>query len=283
MAGAKLIECIPNFSEGRSDEVIQKIARSIAACKGVKLLDHCSDQDHNRSVFTFTGEPVAVAGAALEAAAVAIANIDLNAHRGVHPRIGAIDVVPFVPLSGIGMEDCAALARDFGAALWEIHRVPVFLYEYAAVTLRKPLEQVRRDARGGAEPDIGVGRHPTAGAAAVGARNFLIAWNIWLGTTDLQFANDLARSIRASSGGLPGVKALGLALPSAGCVQVSINSTDFRATPLHVVFAAVATMAAAAGVQVRGSELIGMIPAAALELSAGYDLRWMNLTPARIL
>jgi glutamate formiminotransferase len=279
-----IIECVPNFSEGRDERITASLAASIVGTPGVRLLDRSADADHNRSVFTLTGAPDAVVDAALAAAEVAVELIDLNRHTGVHPRIGAVDVVPFVPLFGAGMQECAGLARIFGEKLWDRLRVPVFLYERAAVRPEyRNLEQVRRLARGGAPPDIGAGRHPTAGACAVGARDFLIAWNIWLDTSDLGLAKRIAQAVRFSSGGLPGVKALGLPLETMGIVQVSINTTDFRATPLHVVFEAVRAMAERAGVRVRGSELIGMIPKAVLDLSATYDLHWLNLSPARVL
>ena len=275
-----LIECVPNFSEGRDPRVIESLAGSIQRTPGVRLLDHSADVDHNRSVFTFAGTPEGVAAAALAAAGVAVERIDLHRHSGVHPRIGAVDVVPFVPLSGASIAECAELSRNFGEMLWDRLRVPVFLYEEAAAHAdRRGLEQVRRAASAGAPPDIGEGRHPTAGACAVGAREFLIAWNIWLETNDLALAKRIARAVRFSSGGFPGVKALGLPLGSTGTVQVSINSTDFRATPLDVVFKRVESLARQSGVEVRGSELIGMIPRAAI----CHDLRWLNLTPGRVL
>jgi glutamate formiminotransferase len=281
---APLVECVPNFSEGRDDSILAHLADSIQRTPGVRLLDHSADADHNRSVFTFAGPPDAVLTAALAAAGTAVDLIDLNRHTGVHPRIGVVDVVPFVPLSGVAMQDCVDLARTFGSRLWDRLRVPVFLYEQAAIRPQhRDLEQVRRLARDEVRPDIGQGRHPTAGACVVGARDFLIAWNIWLDTSDLAIARQIARAVRFSSGGFPGVKALGLPLASLGIVQVSINTTDFRATPLHIVFDAVSAMAAQAGIAVRGSELIGMLPLPALHLSAGHDLRWLNLSPSRIL
>jgi glutamate formiminotransferase len=280
MAAERLIECVPNFSEGRDPLVIEGLAASIRQISEVRLRDHSADRDHHRSVFTFTGPPDSVVAAAMAASGVAVERIDLNRHAGVHPRIGAIDVVPFVPLSDVAMTDCVELSREFAERLWEGLRVPVFLYEHACVHAeRRGLEEVRRFALAGGTPDIGEGRHPTAGACAVGARGFLIAWNIWLETDDLALAKGIARAIRFSSGGFPGVKALGLPLDSMGIVQVSINSTDFQATPLDVVFRRVEWLAGEAGVRVRGSELIGMIPRAAL----ASDLRWLNLTPARVL
>ncbi len=299
MAGSRLIapdtselqiECVPNFSEGRDPMVIASLATAIRETPGVRLLDHSADSDHHRSVFTFTGVADAVVDAALAAAAVAVERIDLRRHTGVHPRIGAMDVVPFVPLSGVhsGSSHPADFAvaiecaRNFAEKLWESLGVPAFLYERAAVrTECRNLEQVRRLARAGASPDIGEGRHPSAGACAAGARDFLVAWNIWLETTDLVLAKRIARAVRHSSGGYPGVKALALPLPSLGIVQVSINTTNFRATALHVVFEAVTEMAHEAGVHVRGSELIGMVPRPALDSS--HDLRWLNLSPSRVL
>ncbi len=281
MANPTVIECVPNFSEGRDPLVLTALAESIRQTPGVKLLDRSADPDHHRSVFTFIGCPDAVIEGALASARAAVERIDLRLHTGVHPRIGAIDVVPFVPVAGATMQDCVRLARQYAEQLWQTLRIPAFLYEQAAVVLeRRPLQQVRRLAMAGAQPDVGEGRHLTAGACAVGARDFLIAWNIWLETADLAVARQIARAIRYSSGGFPGVKALGLPLASQGLVQVSINSTDVRATPLHVVFERVVALARQAGVKVRGSELIGLIPRPAV---SDHDLGWMNLSPQRVL
>jgi glutamate formiminotransferase len=275
-----MIESVPNFSEGRNPATIDAICAAVSAVPGVRLLDRTSDPDHHRSVVTFAGESDSVAAAALAAVAVAIDTIDLTRHSGVHPRIGAVDVLPFIPLRGATLAGCARLAWDVGEEIWARFRVPVYLYEAAARTAeRKALENLRRAGFAGA-PDIGEGRHPSAGAIVVGARPFLIAWNIWLQTTDLEIVRRLARRIRFSSGGFPGVKALGLALASRGIVQVSINTTDFEATPLHRVFQLVEKEA---GVPVIGSELIGLIPEQALALSTGHDLRWLNLTHESIL
>jgi glutamate formiminotransferase len=276
-----LIECVPNFSEGRDRAVIARICDAISAVPGVAILDRTSDQDHHRSVITFAGSPDKVERAALQAAAAAVLEIDLSRHAGVHPRIGAIDVLPFVPISGVTLGECAALAVRVAESLWERLRLPAFLYE--AANAGKGLEAVRREAFAGGPPDIGEGRHPTAGAVAVGARKFLIAWNILLNTGDLDVAKRIAKAIRFSSGGLPGVKALGLPLESLGQVQVSINSTDFEETPLHLVFDRVLEEARKAGVEVLGSELIGLLPARALELSAGHDLRWFHFEPRLVL
>ncbi len=279
-----IVESVPNFSEGRDPVIIAEIAQAASGVEGAWLLDTTSDPDHNRAVLTVAGAPASVVAAVLAAVSAAVRRIDLTRHAGVHPRIGAADVVPFVPVRDVSLEDCAALARAAAGRIWRELRVPVFLYEAAALNHdRLRLENVRRLALAGAAPDIGEARHPTAGAAVVGAREFLIAWNINLRTTDLGFARRAARAIRESGGGLPAVKALGLPLESRGETQVSINLTDFRRTPLHVVFGAVSALCRGANVEVAGSELIGMIPQAALDISSGHDLRWLNLRPELVL
>jgi glutamate formiminotransferase len=274
------IECVPNFSEGRNPAVVAALEQAVRQIPGAILLDSTSDIDHHRTVLTLAGEAKAVSDAAVAAVGVAVSSIDLTKHEGVHPRLGAADVIPFVPMEGAGLEDCAAIARETGERIWNQFRVPVYLYEAAA---QRPecarLENVRKQAVLGLPPDIGDIRHSSAGYCVVGARWFLIAWNIILETNDLEAARKIARRIRESSGGLPAVKALGFALPSRGKVQVSINLTDFRKTPLHQVFDAVAQN----GIPIEGSELIGMIPKAALQASAGHDLRWLNLRPELVL
>ena len=280
-----IVECVPNFSEGRDRRVVESIANAIASTPAVAVLNVSADADHHRSVITFAGPPDAVAQAAVAGAREAVRRIDLNRHSGVHPRIGAVDVIPFVPVEGVTLGECAGLAEAVGQEMWDRFRVPVYLYEAAA---RQPervrLEQVRKLQFEGlrqsirepaVRPDIGdAALHPTAGATAVGARKFLIAFNVNLDTFDLDAAKTIARKIRASSGGLPHVKALGLPLASRNQVQVSMNLTDYEVTPLHVVFTAIAREAAALGIAVAGSELIGLIPRRALEASAGHDLRW---------
>ncbi len=252
---------------------------SLAAAVGEILLDCSSDPDHNRTVLTFAGDPREVMDAAMAAARVAVEKIDIGSHTGVHPRLGALDVLPFVPVEGASLQDCAEMANAVGTRLWDELGVPVYLYEAAG---SRRLEEIRRHA-GELAPDIGQGRHPTAGAAVVGARKFLIAWNIHLKTTDIAAARAIAREVRESGGGFPAVKALGLALESKQQVQVSINSVDFEVTPLHAVFDAVAESGRRLGVEIAGSELIGMIPAAALRASEGHDLRWLNLTQDLVL
>ncbi len=265
MSGDAVVECVPNVSEGRDLRILDVLSSSLT---GVKLLDRSHDPDHHRAVLTFAGAPEAVLQAALRLAEAAIANIHLSSHEGVHPRIGALDVLPFVPVSGVSLEECAALARRAAHLLWDRYSLPSFFYEAAGT---QPLEEVRRLARSGAEPGVGAGRHPTAGAVAIGARKFLIAWNIWLESDNVELAKRIAQAIRASGGGFLGVKALGLPLPSRRLVQVSINTVDFEATPLAQVFRAVETLAAEAAVRLRGCELIGLIP----ERAIAPDLPWL--------
>jgi len=279
-----IAECVPNFSEGRDRAVIAALEQSVRGVQGVRLLNSTSDADHNRSVLTFAGDPASVAEAAFASVATAVAKIDLARHEGVHPRVGAADVVPFVPIEGVTLEDCAALAHTTGERIWNELRVPVFFYEAAA---KRPecarLENIRRRANADLPPDTGQGRHPTAGYCVVGARNFLIAWNIILQSNDLTAAKSIANEIREANGGLPAVKALGLELASQRKVQVSMNLVDFRRTPLHVVFDAVRHASEKRGMQIEGSELIGLIPQAALDASKGHDLRWINMRSDRIL
>lgn len=291
----KLVECVPNFSEGRDPVKVRAIAGAIASVAGVLLLDTQSDPDHNRSVFTLAGPPEAVVEAAVRSAGAAVELIDLNHHEGVHPRIGALDVVPFVPLRGVTLEDCAQCAARAGEQIWQRYRVPVYLYEAAA---RRPdrvnLAAVRRGQFEGLReevtlnpdraPDIGGPRlHPTAGATAVGARKIMIACNVQLGTPDVAIARKIASKIRFSSGGLPHVKAMGVLLASRNLAQVSMNLTDFEQTPPHEVFEAVEREAAHYGVPVAGAEIIGLIPQKALDMAAGHDLQLENFHSGMIL
>ena len=279
-----IVECVPNFSEGRDWVIVASIARAVSSVPGILLLDTTSDQDHNRSVLTFAGAPQAVADAAVAAVRVAVEKIDLTRHVGVHPRLGAADVVPFVPVADVTLEQCAGLAREVASRIWHELQVPVYLYESAALRLEcQRLESVRKLAPAGLAPDIGEGRHATAGASVVGARKFLVAWNVNLRTSDLTAAREIARAIRESSGGLPAVKAIGLPLKSRDQVQVSINLVDFERTPLYVVFNSVKRSCEERKIEIAGSELIGMIPAAALESSRDHDLHWENLHPELIL
>ena len=282
----RLVECVPNFSEGRRPEVLAEIVRAIESVAGALLLDHQMDPDHNRAVVTFAGPPEAVAEAALRAVGCAAALIDLALHSGVHPRIGAADVVPFVPLEGMTLEDCVPLAHQVGAEIWRRFQVPVYFYEAAARSPeRAALEKIRREAGSNLLPDLGgPGLHPTAGAAVVGARRFLVAYNVLLATSDVETARRIARRVRASSGGLPFVKAMGVLLSRPQpCAQVSMNLTNFEATPVHVAYQAVAREAAAEGVSIEGSELIGLLPQRAFDLSPDFFRSVANFHPGLIL
>jgi glutamate formiminotransferase len=290
-----LVECVPNFSEGRSPEIVDAITSAIGSVQGSVVLHRTSDPDHNRSVITYAGLGSSVLESALRAARVAAASIDLNGQRGVHPRLGALDVLPFVPLSDTPIEYCVELAHEAGRRIWEALGIPVYFYESAA---QKPervrLEQVRRGEFEGIgeavrsdrsrRPDMGGPHlHPTAGAVIVGARKFLIAYNINLRTEDVSVAKAIAKSIRTSSGGFPAVKALGLGLPSRGLVQVSMNLTDFEQTPLHVVFLEVARLAAQHQVEVEESELIGLMPRKAIEMAAATFLKLHDFHSDRVI
>jgi len=291
----KFIECVPNFSEGRRRDVIDSIADAIRSTPGVTLLDVESNPDHNRSVISFVGEPGPVRQAALAASAKAIELIDLNKHEGEHPRMGAVDVVPFVPLSGATMDDCVTLAKDFGREFAERFHVPVFLYEEAASTPeRRNLADVRagefeglRDKIGRdptKKPDFGPEKiHPTAGATAVGAREILIAYNVNLGTNDLAIAKKIAHQIRAKDGGLAYVKALGFELKERGIVQVSMNMTDYHKSQLFKAEELVELFAERYGVPVVGSEIVGLVPMDALADSAEFYLKLENFSREQVL
>jgi glutamate formiminotransferase len=279
---------VPNFSEGRDTAVVARIAQAIAQVPGAAVLGQTADCDHNRSVITFAGAPAAVAEAAFRGIECAVALIDMNRHHGVHPRVGAADVVPLVPVAGVTMEDCVRLAEQLGERVWRELRVPVYLYEAAArrperVNLanvrRGRFEKLREEIGILPErlPDIGEARlHPTAGACVIGARKFLIAFNINLATGDAEIARRIARKIRFSSGGLPCVKALGFFLESRGLAQVSVNLTDYEVTPLCTVIEAVNAGAGSGGVGIAGMELIGLIPRKALETAGGCNVQFEN-------
>jgi glutamate formiminotransferase/formiminotetrahydrofolate cyclodeaminase len=291
----RIVECVPNFSEGRRGEVVAQLVAAVAGVPGVFVLDTHSDPDHNRTVITYAGTPAATVEAAVRAAAAAAALIDLRAHAGVHPRVGALDVLPFVPVRGVTLADCVRLAHEAGARIAAEVGVPVYFYEAAALRPeRVNLEDVRR---GGFEqlraeierlperaPDVGAARlHERAGACVVGARPFLIAYNVHLRTEDVGIARRVARAVRGRDGGLRYVKALGFALPARGLTQVSMNLVRFEQTTLHHAFAAVAREAARWGVSVAGSELVGLVPQAALDRAAEYFLQLENFTPALVL
>jgi glutamate formiminotransferase len=272
---SRLIECVPNFSEGRDMATVDAIAARVSGSPGVHLLDRTSDRDHNRSVLTFAGEPDAVGDAMEAAVAEALTRIDMRAHEGQHPRVGAVDVIPFVPLGETTMDECVALARSFGERVAMRFDLPVFLYAGAARTpAREVLADIRRPQFEGLRdliatpdytPDYGPARlHPTGGAVVVGARPFLIAYNINLESQDIDLAKEIAKRVRERSGGLPRVQALGLFLDDLNCAQVSMNLLDFSVTPIWRVWEAVGAAAAEHGVQLRESELIGLAPIRAL-------------------
>jgi glutamate formiminotransferase / 5-formyltetrahydrofolate cyclo-ligase len=289
-----LLECVPNISEGRSLVAISAITKAVAATSGVRLLDVHSDATHHRSVLTLTGTAAALRNAVLALFDATLATVDLSEHRGAHPRIGAVDVVPFVPLAAATMDDAIAAARDTAAAVAARFGVPVFLYERAATRPeRRALQDIRRGQFEGLTeklrqpewlPDYGPSvPHPRLGATAIGARDFLVAYNINLATERLDVARRIARVVRESSGGLPCVKAMGLALPDRGAVQVSMNLTNIERTSLAAVFEAVSLEAARDGVAVLESEVVGLVPARALVEAAARHLRLPHFGADRVL
>jgi len=289
-----IIESVPNFSEGRRPEVAGVLAETARAC-GVQVLDFSGDRDHNRSVLTFAGAPGPVGEAAFALARKALELIDLTRHQGSHPRMGALDVLPFVPLEGATMPDVVALARSIGARIGADLGLPVFLYEAAATRperrnladLRKPQFEGLRELIGkdpARVPDFGPNRiHPTGGCVAVGARMPLIAFNIDLETEDVAVAKTIARRIRERDGGLPGIKALGIPLAGRKCAQVSMNVCDYTKTGLLDVFRVVEREAAALGTKVRAGELIGLVPRAAFPEDGARLLRLIEFSPDSIL
>ena len=290
----RLIECVPNFSEGRDPAKVDAIVAAMSGVPGVYVLDREMDTDHNRCVVTLAGEPDAVAEAALLGAGKAMELIDLTKHAGAHPRVGATDVLPFIPIDGVTIEDCVALARRVGEEIWKRYRIPVFFYESAAMRPdRVNLENVRRGQFEGLreemkknhdrQPDIGEPKvHPTAGVTAVGARKFLIAYNVNLNTPDVAIANKIARAIRFSSGGLRYVKSMGVELKARNLAQVSINLTDFEQTPMHRVYEMVKREAERYGVMPVGSEIVGLVPKKAIEMAADFFLQLENFSPEQV-
>ena len=291
----RLVECVPNFSEGRDSAKIDAIVAAMREVPGVFLLGRESDVDHNRSVITLAGQPEAVAEAALRGVGKAAELIDLTRHRGAHPRLGATDVVPFVPIEGLTIEECILLAKKVGHEIWSRYHIPVYLYEAAAQrpertnleNIRKgQFEGVRDEVLGNPDrsPDIGDPRlHPTAGATVVGARKFLVAYNVNLNTPDIEIAKRIAKNIRFSNGGLRYVKAMGVELKARHLAQVSINLTDFEQTPVHRVFEMVKREAERYGVSIAGSEIVGLVPKRAMELTADFFLQLENFSPAQVL
>lgn len=279
----KIVQCVPNFSEGRDLEKIEKIVNPFRGKDGVKLLDYKRDEDHNRVVVTVIGEPEAVKNAILDAMGIAIEVIDMTKHEGQHPRMGAIDVVPFIPIKNVSMTEAVELAKDVAKEAAEKYNLPIFLYENAATTPeRKNLAKIRKGEFEGMpekmkqpewKPDFGPDEiHPTAGVTAVGARMPLVAFNVNLDTSNLEIASKIAKAVRHLSGGLRYCKAIGIELEDRGIVQVSMNMTDYTKTPLYRVFELIKIEAKRYGVNVVGSEVIGLVPMEALINTAEYYL-----------
>jgi glutamate formiminotransferase len=293
--GGELVECVPNFSEGRRRNVVEEIRAAIASVDGVRVLDVELDADHNRSVVTIVGPGEAVKEAAFLGAEKAVKLIDLRTHVGAHPRLGAVDVIPFIPIRGVTPERCVGLARSLANDIWTKLQVPVYYYEDAAVRAdRRNLEVIRKGqfeglreavlVDGSRAPDVGDPRlHESAGAVVIGARMPLIAYNVNLDSADLGLAKTIAKTIRESSGGIPKLKAMGVDLKARGIVQVSMNLTDYRVTPPSRAFDAVHDEALKAGVKVVGSEIVGLVPEASLPPDAIERLRLENFTAHQIL
>lgn len=291
----QLIECVPNFSEGRRQDVIDEIVNCFKGKRGVYLLDHRADEDHNRLVISLVGAPAPIQEALLEAAKVALKHIDMNAHQGGHPRIGAVDVVPFTPIKGITMEECIELAHSFGERYYKETGIPVYFYEDAALRPeRKRLEVIRKgqyevlkdEAKTNPDrrPDIGEAcLHPTAGATVIGARKFLVAFNVNLDTPDVNIAKKIAAAVRASSGGFCHVKGIGLALEERGITQVSMNLVDYEKNSLYRVLETIRMEAKRWGVGVVETEVYGMIPVNAILESAVYYLQIAGFDPEQVL
>ncbi len=290
----KLVECVPNYSEGRRKDVVEEIVKAIESVSGVKVIDWSMDADHNRSVVTCIAPPDKAVEAMLKGAEVAIKHIDLRSHRGEHPRIGAVDVVPFVPLMDISMKECAALAYEFGQKLWDSLKVPVYFYAEAAKAPHKyRLPDIRKGEFEGLSekmkdpqwyPDVGEPQpHPTAGATVTGARQFLIAYNVYLNTPDVKIAKKVAKAVRESSGGLKNVQAKGVFIEERGLAQVTMNILNFKKTPIPKVFELVKREAQRYGVLPVESEIIGLVPLDALVDVFKYYLQAHNFKRSQVL
>jgi glutamate formiminotransferase len=291
----RVVECVPNFSEGRDPRVVERLCEAVESVGGALVLGTHVDADHNRSVVTFVAPPERAVEAAVRVVARAAELIDLSRHSGQHPRMGACDVLPFVPVRGVGVDECVLLAHEAGRRIWGELGIPVYFYESAALRPeRRNLADVRRGGfellreqiatTPGRAPDVGEARvHPTAGACIVGVRPLLIAYNVTLNTGDLAVAKRIARAVRERDGGLLHLKALGFELASRGVVQVSMNLTSYERTNLHHAFEAVRREAEAAGVEVLASELVGLVPQAALYAAAAHFLKLENYTPDVVL
>lgn len=289
-----LIECVPNISEGRRLDVVAEIIAAVKAVPGVRWLDQSSDPDHNRSVLTFLGDPEALKAAILVLYEQAAKHIDLRTHQGGHPRMGAVDVVPLVPIAGATMKDCVALAQEIAELVATRFGVPVVLYEEAATAPhRKNLAEVRKGEFEGLEaklaraewaPDFGPARpHEALGASAIGAREALIAYNVYLDTKDLKVGQEIAKAVRGSSGGLGSVKAMGLFIDERAQVQVSMNLVNFRKNPIYRVQELIKIEAARFGVRVTSAEIVGLVPQDALLETAAYYLQIEGYSPAMVL
>lgn len=290
----KLVECVPNFSEGRDKAKMDRIIDCFRGVDGVKLLDYSNDVNHNRMVVTAVGSPEAIKSAVVNAIGAAVREIDLNQHRGEHPRMGTADVVPFIPIRNMTMDEAVQLAKEVAAEVASAYDLPIYLYEKAAsAPHRENLADVRKGQFEGLElkmqdplwkPDFGPSTpHPTAGATIIGARNFLIAWNVLLNTDNVEIAKAIAKKMRFSNGGFPFVKALGIYLADRGLAQVSMNLTDFRQTSMHRVFDCIREEAASRGVSIASSEVIGMLPLEAVVDTAVHYLQIEDFSTHRIL
>jgi len=290
----KILECVPNFSEGRDEKKVEEIVAEVRKISGVKLLDYFSDADHNRTVVTFIGDPEGVKQAALRSSLRALEGIDMRTHTGGHPRLGAVDVVPFVPIRGMGMKEAAGIAHQFGREFGEIGEVPVYFYGEAATDpRRKKLADIRKGEYEGLreklsipgwEPDAGARTfNPKSGATVVGARFPLIAFNVNLRTQNLDFAKRVARKIRESSGGIPSVQALGVELKERRMVQVSMNLTDYRRTSIPKVVEFIRAEIAGTGVEIAETELVGVLPLEALEDVVREYLKMPEFTPEQVI
>jgi len=291
----QLIECVPNFSEGRRKNVIDEIVACFKDKRGVYLLDSRADSDHNRLVVSLVGAPGPIQDAVIDASKTAVKHIDLNVHEGEHPRIGAVDVIPFTPVRGISIEECVSLAHAFGERYYKETGIPVYFYEDAAKRPeRKRLEVIRKgqyetlkeEAKSNPDrrPDVGEAKlHPTAGASVVGARKFLVAFNVNLGTKDVNIAKKIASAIRSSSGGFAHVKGLGVALEDRGLTQVSMNLVDYEKNSLYRVLETVRMEARRWGVEIIETEVYGMIPIGAMLESAAYYMQIADFEPSQVL
>ena len=290
----KILECVPNFSEGRDKAEVEEIIEQIRMVDEVKLLDYSLDEDHNRSVVTFIGEPDKVAEAALRACLKAFELIDMRKHSGVHPRLGAVDVVPFVPIRGLEMEEVVEVAHKFGKELGKTAAVPIYFYEEAAIRPeRQNLPAIRKEEYEGLEakmkdpqwvPDAGPNRfNPKTGATIVGARHPLIAFNININTRDVEIAKKIARTVRFIDGGFHYVRAMGVPLVEKGICQISMNLLNYHKTPIHRVFEAIRSEISRYGLEIVGSEIVGLIPVGALTEAASFYLRAHEFTPNQVI